>query len=179
MSLITHNGLLELVSSGVIMGVKPEHINAASIDITLASTIFIEAPEKDRIDLVAKETPRMDSFFIPAYYDLPPGHFILASSREVFNLPNDLVMEFRLKSSGARSGLDAALAMFCDPGWTNSTLTLELTNNLRFSHLRLRPGMKIGQVFFMRGEPVPDHASYQVKGQYNNDLSATPSKGLR
>ncbi len=182
MSILTYTELVQLVADGVLTGVKPEHINAASIDVCLGSTIYVEASPcggYDRVDLKEKETPHMEIVQIHGFYDLAPDQFCLASTVEVFNLPNDIAAEFRLKSSGARAGLDAALAMFCDPGWTGANLTLELRNNLKHHHLRLRPGLKIGQILFFRGEPVPEHASYAVTGQYNNQLGTVPSKGVR
>jgi deoxycytidine triphosphate deaminase len=45
--------------------------------------------------------------------------------------------------------------------------------------LKIRAGMKIGQMIFWKGEPVPEDASYYLKGQYNHDKQAQPSKGLR
>ena len=182
MSLITHTELVQLVADGVITGVHPDHVNGASIDVTLGSTLYIEASPRggyDRVDLMAKEVPNLEQVTIHGYYDLAPQQFVLASTTEIFNLPDDIAAEFRLKSSGARAGLDAALAMWADPSWTGSTLTLELFNNLKHHHLRLRPGMKIGQMIFLRGAPVPEHASYAVKGQYNHCVGTTPSKGVR
>ncbi len=182
MSLITHTELIQLVADGVLSYVPHEHINAASIDVTLGSTIYVEASPcggYDRVDLKEKETPHMELVQIHGFYDLAPSQFCLASTVEVFNLPNDIAAEFRLKSSGARAGLDAALAMWCDPGFSGANLTLEICNNLKHHHLRLRPGLKIGQIVFWRGEPVPDHASYAVRGQYNGVLGTVPSKGVR
>lgn len=182
MSILTYNELVKLVDDGVLTGVHPSHINAASIDVCLGNTLYVEALPHggaDRVDLIAKETPKLELVQMHGFYDLSPGEFCLASTVEIFNLPNDLAAEFRLKSSCARAGLDAALAMFADPGWTGSTLTLELVNNLKHHHLRLRPGLKVGQILFFRGEPVPDHASYAVRGNYNYTLGTTPSKGVR
>lgn len=182
MSILTYNELVKLVADGVLTGVHPDHINSASIDITLGSTIYIEASPHggaDRVDLKAKETPNMELVTIHGYYDLAPSQFCLASTQEVFHMPNDLAAEFRLKSSGARAGLDAALSMWVDPGFSGANLTLELVNNLKFHYLRLRPGTKIGQLIFWRGEPVPEHASYARTGQYNNQLGTVPSKGIR
>ncbi len=125
MSILTYTELVQLVADGVLTGVKPEHINAASIDVCLGSTIYVEASPcggYDRVDLKEKETPHMEIVQIHGFYDLAPDQFCLASTVEVFNLPNDIAAEFRLKSSGARAGLDAALAMFCDPGWTRAVM---------------------------------------------------------
>ena len=185
MSLLTHTELLEIVQQGVISGVRLDHVNAASIDITLGNTIWIEDSPSGLhsvVDLSQKEIPHMwmlDMEHGSGFFDLPPGGFCLAGTREAFNLPDDLAAEYKLKSSLARAGLDAALAMWCDPGWYGSVLTLELTNVLRMHSLRLRPGMKIGQMIFHRGNPVPEHASYAVRGSYNNDKTATPSRGVK
>lgn len=178
--LITYNGLIDLVSAGVIEGVAPERINAASIDVTLGATIWVESGRARAVDLAAKETPNMDRIeMTPRGYLLAPGEFVLAQTREVFHLPDDIACEYRLKSSGARAGLDQALAVWCDPGWHGSVLTLELRNNLMHHPLRLRPGLAIGQMVFWRGAPVPADRSYRSVGQYNNDRAAQPSKGVR
>lgn len=180
MSLITYSDILELINDGVVENFDPTCINGASLDVRLGDTIWKENYRGRVIDLSKKEVPGMmrhkldDSGFI-----LDPGAFILASTMEVFNLPNNVAAEFRLKSSSARAGLDQALAVWCDPGWHGSVLTMELRNNLRYHWLKLTPGMKIGQMIFWRGDPVPNEASYYVKGQYNGDKSAQPSRGLK
>ena len=105
------------------------------------------------------------------YYDLLPGEFILAHTVEVFDLPADISAEFKLNSSGARIGLDNALATWADPRWHGSTLTLELKNNTRYHVIRLHHGCRIGQMIFHRSEPVPEEKSYAVRGRYLNDKS--------
>ena len=182
MSLLTHDELIVLVEEGVIQNCDPSQVNAASIDITLGNVVWSEGRSRfnDLIDLAKKETPLMLSWDISdSSFDLSPGEFILASSREVFNLPNNIAAEYKLKSSLARAGLDHLNAGWADPGWHGSVLTLELKNVLQRHTLRIRPGMKIGQMVFFRGESVPDHASYAVRGSYNGDKTATPSKGVR
>lgn len=192
MSILTYTELCRLADRGIITDVPREHINAASIDCTLAPLIWREAPPdiprtKTVVDLKNKESPDMLRYDMGThgYFSLEPGQFCLASTRETFHLPaNDpefgaIAAEYRLKSSLARAGLNAALAMWCDPGWSGSVLTLELFNNLRYHTLHLRVGQKIGQIIFMKGTPVPDHASYATVGRYNHDRHATPSKGVR
>lgn len=179
-SLITYNGLVELVERGVIAGVEPESINAASIDVTLGPTIWAENVRGGVVDLAAKQAPGMSKYDLAAApFHLSPGEFVLAQTQEVFNLPNDVSAEFRLKSSTARAGLDQALAVWCDAGWHGSVLTMELRNNLRNHALVLQHGMKVGQMVFWRGEPVPAERSYASRGQYNGDREAQPSKGVR
>lgn len=180
MSLLTHDELITLVEKGVIQNCYTNQVNAASIDITLGYTVWFENYADTAVDLAAKESPSMKSTNIAgSWYDLEPGEFILASSREIFNLPNNIAAEYKLKSSLARSGLDHLNAGWADPGWNGSVLTLELHNVLRRHTLILRPGMKIGQMVFFKGSAVPEYASYATRGSYNGDKAATPSRGIR
>ena len=107
-------------------------------------------------------------------YKLLPGHFCLAETCELFNLPEDISAQFVLKSSRARLGQNHLLAGWCDPGWHGSKLTLELKNERRYHGLPLYPGMKIGQMVFHRMSNVPVN-SYAVTGHYNNHKTVMPS----
>ena len=182
MSLVTFHGIEAILDAGIVRGAKRAHINAASLDLTLGSALLVEGPPRGSqtaVDLLDKQVPAMRTVDMikTGYFDLPPGGFGLASTLESFYMPNDIAGEYKLKSSLARAGLNHALAGWADPGWHGSVLTLELSNSLRYHSLRLRPGMKIGQVVFWRGEPVPTHASYAQRGRYNGDLSVQPSRG--
>lgn len=189
MSLLSYLELVELIEQGVI-DADPANVNAASIDLTLDNVLMIEVEEKKIVDLLAKENISMGPFDMStafweeeeagAYnYCLSPGEFVLASSREVFNLPNNISAEYKLKSSMARNGLEHLNAGWCDAGWHGSKLTLELKNMTQDHTLILRPGMKIGQVVFFKHTPVPDHASYATKGRYNGQQAVTVSKGIK
>lgn len=173
MSVLSFNELVEIVDQGVISPVPFEHINAASIDVRLGNIIVVEACADSSVDIHKREV--FSSYKVNllenGYYDMAPGEFILAHTVEEFNLPMDICAEFKLKSSGARTGLENALATWCDQGWHGSTLTLELKNFLRHHSLRITPGMLIGQMVFHRTTPVPVDRSYAVRGRYNNDKS--------
>ena len=67
-------------------------------------------------------------------------------------------------------------ACHCDAGWHGSTLTLELKNELRYSHIRLTAGMRIGQMLFHGHMHVPDDRSYAARGRYINDKSVSAVK---
>jgi dCTP deaminase len=181
MSLITYSGILELLKDGVVENFDPNCINGASLDVRLGNTILVEDTRGKIVDLATKETLPMRPIQLNKddVFDLLPGQFILAGTEEIFHLPNNVAAEFRLKSSSARSALDQALAVWCDPGWHGSALTMEIKNNSQYSILRLRSGMKIGQMIFWKGEPVPDHANYANCGQYNHDKQAQPSRGIK
>lgn len=182
MSLLSYTNLLGLVEENVI-NAPVENINGASIDITLGGTILIETPHEGAmglVDLKSKETLDMYKYEIPEEgFTLKPGQFILATTNETFNLPNDIACEYKLKSSLARCGLQHMLAGWCDPGWNNSKLTLEFKNVTEYNILVLKKDMKIGQMVFFECEPVPEGQDYSAKGQYNNQHNVTASKGVR
>lgn len=183
MSLLSYTELCELVEQNVITGVKPEAINAASIDLHLGNEILTERYHDDYypvVDLAVKPRQsvarnRMD--ITGTYYDLAPGESILAHTVEVFNLPNDIVGEYYLNSSLARNHLEHLHAGHADPGWHGSTLTLEFTNLNRYHTLRIRPGMRAGQALFYRVTEVPEHRSYATIGNYNGNASVQQASG--
>lgn len=170
MSLLSYTELVELVERGVITGVKPEAINAASIDVRLGDKLIIESESDLTVDIAKRTMWASIGINIKDYhYDLRPGEFALAQTIEQFNLPDDICAEFKLKSSGARSGLENSLATWCDCGWNGSVLTLELKNFLQYHPIRLTYGSYIGQMIFFRVAPVPRERSYGVIGRYNGD----------
>lgn len=182
MSLLSYTELVELIEQGVI-DAPIEHVNAASIDLTLGNEIMVcSNPDENRkyVDLAAKENISMMIMPIDINgYVLHPGEFILATTREWFDFTkrNDLSAEYKLKSSMARNGLSHLLAGWMDSGWSGN-LTLEF-HNVSHEPLLLRAGMKCGQAIFMKHAPVPAHASYAVKGQYNQQSGVQASKGIK
>lgn len=181
MSILTYNELTALVDSGAIENVKPEYINGASIDLTLADGFYVEKHlpnERNSIVFLGeKQAPAMKR--IEGCLLLSPGDFALAATEQIFHLPNDIAGHYMLKSSLARAGLQHLFAGFADPTWHGSALTLELQNVLRHHSLLLRPGDKIGQIVFWRGQPVPEEASYATRGQYNSTPGVQQSKGVK
>lgn len=178
--LLSYHELHELIESGVI-DADPENVNGASIDLTLSNQVLVETDSlPNLVSLKDKQIPCMEPIEIHNEYGFPltPGQFILASTQEIFHLPNDIAAEFKLKSSVARAGLNHCLAGFADPGWNNARLTLELKNELKHHTLILKTGMKIGQMIFYRVNPVPEQHSYSVKGRYNNTTVVSESKGV-
>jgi deoxycytidine triphosphate deaminase len=76
----------------------------------------------------------------------------------------------------AREGLQHLLAGWCDPGWNGSRLTLELKNVRQLHWVGIYPGLRIGQMKFMRMDSTP-LASYADVGRYNGDVTVTSSRG--
>ena len=180
--MLSYLELVDLVNEGVITNVQDGCINGSSIDVHLGAELLIEAcpgpMDDDQIDPVRRENfnqiiHRLDE----AYYMLAPSEFVLGSTIEQFNLPSNISAEFRLKSSGARSGLDNSFACHCDPGWHGSALTLERKNVLRHHWIKLSYGMPIGQIIFHRHDvAVPKDKDYKARGRYNGDTSVSGVK---
>lgn len=189
MSLLTYNELVKLWEANVLTyadgsRIPKEHINGASIDITLGNVFKEEVVPEAFSDSFFDLREGDDSFrevVIPNgdYFILHAKEFILAETREFFNLPDDVACEYKLKSSLARCGLQHLLAGWGDPSWYGSTMTLEFVNARRYKLMQLYPGMKIGQVVFWRGEAVPESQLYRHRGQYNNQSKAQGSKGVK
>lgn len=148
---------------------RPDLLNPASLDLVLGNHLMIEV--SDQTDLVRIDISDRNE---EDAYMLLPDEFCLAETIEQFNLPNNISAQFVLKSSRAREGYNHLLAGWCDPGWNNSRLTLELKNNRRHHTLPLYPGLKIGQMVFHRMSNIPAH-SYAVTGHYNGHKTVMPS----
>lgn len=179
--LLSYIELIQLVEAGVITA-DMDLVNGASIDVRLHNEILVESKPQEFESIVSpssKETPKMDRVFIgDGGYIMKPGKCVLASTVELFNIPNDISCKFLLKSSIARCFLNNMLAGWIDPGFHNSRLTLELKNDLEHHSILLKTGMKIGQIVFFRCAPVPMDRSYAAIGRYNNSMTTTASQGV-
>ena len=175
--LLSHNQIKALVNRGVVEHAKEEAVNAASLDIHLGNLILVEPVLGGTLDYARRDKPSWHTVDITgSEYILKPGEFILAQTIEVFNLPNNISAEYKLKSSMARIGLEHMNAGWCDAGWHGSVLTLEFKNMSRVNTILLRPGDAIGQPVFFQHESVSTEASYATRGRYNNDETVSTIK---
>lgn len=170
MTVLADHQIEALCLAGMVSPYDPALLNPASLDVRLGDTLLIESAEGRQL---IPYPLQMHSEADP--YHWMPGQFLLAPTVELFNMPDTVAGEFRLKSSRAREGADQALAVWLDPGWSGSVLTLELRNNRQLHWLPLWPGMKIGQIVF---HPcAAPRRSYRVTGRYNGDACVMSSKG--
>ena len=108
---------------------------------------------------------------------LHPGEFVLGSTAETVTLPDDLVARIEGKSSLGRLGLLIhRTAGFIDAGFSGH-ITLELSNVASLP-ITLYPGMKIGQVSFLRMTTPADvpYGSSKVGSKYQGQRGPTPSR---
>ena len=115
-----------------------------------------------------------------APFILHPGEFVLGSTMEHIELPDDLVARLEGKSSLGRIGLVIhSTAGFVDPGWKGH-LTLELSNLARLP-ITLYYGMKIGQISYLR-LTTPAERLYGSEGlgsKYQGQTEPTASRFSR
>jgi dCTP deaminase len=111
----------------------------------------------------------------PAGYDVRiaenvvVGRFVLASTIERFNLPNDVLAQVCDKSSWARRGI-AVQNTIIEPGW-RGYLTMELTNH-GATPIEIKAGDPIAQIIFFRLEEPTDQP---YRGHYQ-DQERGPQK---
>lgn len=103
---------------------------------------------------------------------LPPKGFRLFSTRERFDMPNDVIGMVCDKSTLARQGVTVQNTII-EPGWCGY-LTLEITNHSWWFR-RIVAGQPIAQILFFRTD-YPVRRPYS--GKYQNQ-SAFPVAAMR
>ena len=160
--------------------IDPEDIQPASIDLHLGGGFLVFSNTRlPYIDVRAPLDGLMAAVDVAddQPFMLHPGEFALGSTREHIELPDDLVARLEGKSSLGRIGLLIhSTAGFVDPGW-KGRLTLELSNVARLP-IALYPGMKIGQISFLRlTEPAERlYGSPELGSRYQGQSGPTASR---
>jgi dCTP deaminase len=109
--------------------------------------------------------------------EVDEDQFVLGSTLERVALPADLVARLEGKSSLGRLGLLIhSTAGFVDAGW-DGQLTLELSNVANLP-ITLYPGMKIGQISFIRMTTAADrpYGSTELGSKYQGQRGPRPSR---
>ncbi len=157
----------------------PEAVQPSSVDLHLDRRFRVfrnsrypyidvrtDQPELTELVEIAGDEP----------FILHPGEFVLGSTFERVELPNDLVARLEGKSSLGRLGLLIhSTAGYVDPGWEGN-LTLELSNVATLP-ITLYDGMKIGQISFQRlTSPVEvGYGDVRIGSKYRGQRDPTAS----
>ena len=158
-------------------------IQPASVDVHLDRRLLVFRNSRralidireDMTDLTEIMEIEDDTPFI-----LHPGEFVLASTLENIELPDDLVARLEGKSSLGRIGLLIhSTAGYVDPGWKGH-LTLELSNVSNLP-VTLYYGMKIGQVSYLRLTTPADniYGSPALGSKYQGQTDPTASRSYQ
>ena len=170
-------------------------IQPASIDLRLGRQIltFQSKYERSLDDLLSDTRPGLpevldvrddlSKFTVPEEMNdrdpfiLDPGQFILASTLETVELPDDVVARLEGKSSLGRLGLLVhATAGYVDPGFKGQ-LTLEISNALA-TRITLFYAMKISQISFLRLSTAAEnpYGSRSLRSKYQGQTGPVPSR---
>lgn len=180
--ILSDRTLREEIASGRIL-IDPfvaDNVQPSSIDLTVdryfrvfrnhtARVIDVKENQEDLTELVEIGS---DDVFI-----LHPGEFVLGATAERIGVPDDLVARIEGKSSLGRLGLLIhSTAGFIDPGF-DGHITLELANVANLP-ITIYPGMKIGQVSFLRMTSPAEHpyGSKAAGSKYQGQRGPTPSR---
>jgi dCTP deaminase len=130
----------------------PEAVQPSSVDLHLDNRFRVFRNSRYPYIDVREEQPELTELVEIGGDDpfiLHPGEFVLGSTLERVQLPDDVVARLDGKSSLGRLGLLIhSTAGFVDPGW-DGNLTLELSNVANLP-ITLYDGMRIGQISFQR-----------------------------
>jgi dCTP deaminase len=158
----------------------PAMVQPASIDLRLGSSFRVFHNHKlPAIDLA--EPPQGVTELVEIAEDqsfvIHPGEFVLGTTSEWVELPDDIVARIEGKSSLGRLGLIVhATAGFVDPGF-KGTLTLEITNLTRVP-IVLWPGKPIAQLSFMTLDRPAErpYGHPELGSHYHGQAEATESR---
>ena len=153
----------------VVDPITEEQVQPASVDIRLGDSFSIVDDTADNIITMGSEiqykTIKADRYL------LLPGQFVLATTQEYFELPDDLTAFVEGRSSLGRMGLFIQNAGWVDPGFKGE-ITLELYNVNRCA-IELQAGRRVGQLVFAK---LDEHALNPYNGKYQGQRGATGSR---
>lgn len=153
----------------VVEPLSPDSIQPASIDCRLdRNFLVVEDRNMQMIDLSsAIEYREYESDFIT----IPPHSFLLATTMEYIELPDDLTAFVEGRSSIGRIGLFIQNAGWVDPGFKGQ-ITLELYNANSLP-IRLEAGRRICQLVFCK---MDQKALNPYQGKYQGQKRTTGSR---
>ena len=128
----------------IINPLSEEQIRPASVDIRLGNTFSVVEDTPSGIITLDSEI-KYKSITADTYLILP-GQFVLATTMEYFELPENMTAFVEGRNSLRRMGLIVRNAGRVDPGFKGE-ITLELFNANRCA-IELKSGLRIGQLVF-------------------------------
>ena len=158
-------------------------IQPASVDVHLDHQLLLfRNSRRPYIDLKEEQNDLTEMVEVEGErpFILHPGEFVLASTLEHIELPDDLVARLEGKSSLGRIGLLIhSTAGYVDPGWKGH-LTLELSNVANLP-VTIYYGMKIGQISYLRLSTPADnlYGDAALGSKYQGQTEPTASRIYR
>lgn len=153
----------------VIEPITDDQIQPASVDVRLGNTFSVV--EDTPTGIITLNSEIKYKTITADKYLILPGQFVLATTMEYFELPDDLTAFVEGRSSLGRLGLFIQNAGWVDPGFRGE-ITLELFNANRCA-IELQCGRRVGQLVFAQ---MDDCALNPYRGKYQGQKGATGSR---
>ena len=169
--ILSDKTILEMIEEGTlkISPIEEGQVQPASVDIRLGNTFSIVKDSPSGI--ITLENEIKYKTITTDTYILLPNQFVLATTMEYFDLPNDLTAFVEGRSSLGRMGLFIQNAGWVDPGFKGE-ITLELYNANRCA-IELKAGRRVGQLVFAK---MDSEALNPYNGKYQGQTGATGSR---
>lgn len=159
-----------------------EQLQPASLDIRLGNKfkqysyedMWVDLPN-DAISVNDNISEKMDSFTEKEEVVLMPESFLLADTKEYFEIPNDMIGRVTGRSSIGRLGISIhQTAGLFDPGFQGKGV-LEIAN-VSNRPIALEPGMRIGQMTFEKLDGSANNPYNEEDNKYQGQEGATESR---
>lgn len=169
--ILSDKTILKMMEEGTlkISPIEEGQVQPASVDIRLGNTFSIVEDSPSGI-ITLKNDIKYKTITTDTYI-LLPNQFVLATTMEYFDLPNDLTAFVEGRSSLGRMGLFIQNAGWVDPGFKGE-ITLELYNANRCA-IELKAGRRVGQLVFAK---MDGEALNPYNGKYQGQTGATGSR---
>lgn len=168
--------LKKLLKSGelILEPINDKSIQPASIDCRLGDHFLI--PDENGMDYISMDHEIQYREVVSETITIPPHSFILGTTIEYLELPDNIVVFIEGRSSIGRMGLFIENAGWVDPGFKGK-LTLELFNATSLP-IKLQAGRRICQFVFARMDFPADepYGSQKHGGKYQGQDKAVGSR---
>ena len=153
----------------VIRPLDPEQIGPASVDLRLGGSFLTPRPTSAGIyslaDEIEYDRTEADEFIVPTH------GFVLATTAEYLELPDNLTAFVEGRSSVGRSGLFIQNAGWVDPGFQGA-ITLELYN-ANSAPMKIQAGRRICQLVLAQADAAVKNP---YRGKYQGQRDTTGSR---
>lgn len=160
--ILSDGTLNEMIKAGtlVVEPIDPQSVQPASIDCRLGDHFLIL--EQNQMDIITLDSEIQYREITSESITIPPHTFLLATTQEYIELPDNLTAFVEGRSSIGRIGLFIQNAGWVDPGF-KGRITLELYNASSLP-IKLQAGKRICQLVFCSMDKKAD-TPYQGKYQ--------------
>lgn len=168
--ILSSKTILKKIEEGelTIVPFTKSHVQLASIDLRIGNHFMII--DESFTPFISLEKPAIYSEVYQETIIIPPQGFVLATTIEYINLPNDMTAFVEGRSSIGRLGLFIQNAGWVEPGFEGQ-ITLELYNANRVP-IELKAGRRICQLVLA----LLDQKGTGYMGKYYGQEQATESR---